>query len=60
MITTPQRDSMIPDVPTAREAGVPDIEAVNWAGFVVHSGTPAAAIGRLDAEIAMEREASIH
>jgi len=50
VVTSAQRDSSFPDVPTAREAGLPQIEAINWSGFVVHSGTPGAAIQRLNAE----------
>jgi tripartite-type tricarboxylate transporter receptor subunit TctC len=50
-VTSAQRDPLMPDVPTAREAGVPEIEAINWNGYVVPSGTPAAAISRLNAEI---------
>ena len=50
-VTSPQRDPIMPDVPTAREAGVPEIEAMNWNGYVVPSATPAAAIARLNAEI---------
>jgi tripartite-type tricarboxylate transporter receptor subunit TctC len=50
-VTSVQRDPLVPEVPTAREAGVPEIEAINWAGFVAHSGTPTAAINRLNAEI---------
>lgn len=50
-VTTPERDSLIPDVPTAREVGYPEIEATNWSGFVVPSATPASAIARLNAEI---------
>jgi tripartite-type tricarboxylate transporter receptor subunit TctC len=51
VITTTERDPLIPDVPTAREAGYPQIEATNWAGFVVAAATPANAITRLNAEI---------
>ena len=50
-VTSVQRDALVPDVPTARELGLPEIEATNWAGFVVHSGTPAAAVTRLNADI---------
>jgi tripartite-type tricarboxylate transporter receptor subunit TctC len=49
-ITTAERDALIPDVPTAREVGFPEIEATNWSGFVVSSATPANAIARLNAE----------
>ncbi len=51
VVTSPERDSLVPDVPSAREAGVPEIEAINWNGYVVPSATPAAAIARLNAEI---------
>jgi tripartite-type tricarboxylate transporter receptor subunit TctC len=51
VITTAQRDALIPEVPTAREVGYPEIEATNWAGFVVASATPPAAVARLNAEI---------
>ena len=51
VVSSAERDSLVPDVPTAREAGVPEIEAINWNGLIVHSATPAAAIARLNAEI---------
>lgn len=50
VVTSQQREDVIPDVPTAREAGHPEIEAINWSGFVIHSATPADAIARLNAE----------
>jgi tripartite-type tricarboxylate transporter receptor subunit TctC len=50
-VTSPERDALVPEVPTAREVGVPQIEAINWAGYVVPSGASAASISRLNAEI---------
>lgn len=50
-VTSSERDALVPEVPTAREAGVPEIEAINWNGYVVHSATPAAIITRLNSEI---------
>ncbi len=50
-VTSVERDALVPDVPTAREAGVPEIEAINWNGYVVHATTPPAVISRLNAEI---------
>lgn len=38
-------------VQTARKAGVPEFEAINWNGYVAHSATPPAVIARLNAEI---------
>jgi tripartite-type tricarboxylate transporter receptor subunit TctC len=49
-VTTGERDALLPDISTAREAGVPDVEAVNWAGYVVHSGKPSGTGARLNAE----------
>lgn len=50
VVSSQQREDSLPDVPTAREAGHPEIEAINWSGFVIHSATPANAIARLNAE----------
>ncbi|MGE5526010.1 MAG: Bug family tripartite tricarboxylate transporter substrate binding protein [Rhodospirillaceae bacterium] len=50
-VTSPERDPIMPDVPTAREAGVAEIEAMNWNGYVVPSATPGTVIARLNAEI---------
>ena len=50
-VTSPERDALVPDVPTAREVGYPQIEAINWAGYVVPAGASAASIARLNAEI---------
>jgi tripartite-type tricarboxylate transporter receptor subunit TctC len=50
-VTSPERDSTLPDVPTVRESGHPEIEATNWSGLVVPSGTPSAVIERLNTEI---------
>ncbi|MEQ1773422.1 MAG: tripartite tricarboxylate transporter substrate binding protein [Burkholderiales bacterium] len=51
MVTSPKRDELVPDVPTARESGLPEVEATNWSGLVIASATPAAAVTRLNAEI---------
>ncbi len=49
-VTTAEREPLIPDVPTAREVGHPEIEATNWSGFVVPSATPAGVVARLNGE----------
>jgi len=51
VVTTTQRDQLIPNVPTAREVGHTEIEATNWSGFVVPSATPAGAVNRLNGEV---------
>lgn len=50
-VTTPERAELMPDVPTMREAGHPEIESTNWSGLVVPAATPSSAISRLNAEL---------
>ena len=51
VVTSAQRDPLAPDVPTAREAGVPEVEAINWNGLVAAAASPTAAIQRWNAEV---------
>ena len=51
VVTSPERADVLPDVPTMREAGYPELEATNWSGLVVPSATPPATIARLNAEL---------
>jgi tripartite-type tricarboxylate transporter receptor subunit TctC len=46
------RSAVLPDVPTAHEAGVPGYEATLWLGLMAPKGTPPAIVARLNAEIA--------
>ena len=46
------RSAVLPDVPTANEAGVPGYEATLWLGLMAPKGTPAAIVNKLNAEIA--------
>jgi len=46
------RSSIMPDVPTVAEAGVPDYEAVIWLGVMAPAKTPPAVLRKLNAEIA--------
>jgi tripartite-type tricarboxylate transporter receptor subunit TctC len=46
------RSIFLPDVPTMKEAGVPDFVADNWYGVLVPTGTPKPVIERLQREIA--------
>ena len=50
-VSTPERAEVLPDVPTVREAGYPEIESTNWSGLVVPAATPPSAISRLNAEL---------
>jgi tripartite-type tricarboxylate transporter receptor subunit TctC len=51
VVTSAERADVLPDVPTMREAGYPELEATNWSGLVVPAATPPAAIARLSAEL---------
>ncbi len=46
------RSAVLPDVPTANEAGVPGYEATLWLGLMAPKGTPPAVVAKLNAEIA--------
>jgi tripartite-type tricarboxylate transporter receptor subunit TctC len=50
-VTTPERADVLPDVPTMREAGYPEIEATNWSGLVVPAATPQSTVTRLNSEL---------
>jgi tripartite-type tricarboxylate transporter receptor subunit TctC len=50
-VTSRQRSTLLPDVPTVSESGLPGFEAVTWFGFAVPKGTPPAIIDRLNKEI---------
>lgn len=45
------RSSVMPNVPTVSEAGVPGYDAVIWLGVMAPKGTPPAVVARLNAEI---------
>ena len=47
--TDPKRGTIIPDLPTMVEAGVPDCVSVLWFGLVAPAGTPRPIIDRLAA-----------
>jgi tripartite-type tricarboxylate transporter receptor subunit TctC len=44
----PERSALLPGVPTAKEAGYPELEAVLWYGMLAPAGTPPAVIARLN------------
>ena len=45
------RSSVLPDVPTVAEAGVPMYEATIWLGIMAPAGTPKAIVDKLNTEI---------
>jgi tripartite-type tricarboxylate transporter receptor subunit TctC len=46
------RSSVLPNVPTIAEAGVPDYEATIWLGLMAPAGTPEPIIDKLNGEVA--------
>jgi tripartite-type tricarboxylate transporter receptor subunit TctC len=50
--TGEKRSTVLPDVPTVGEAGVPGYEATIWLGIMAPKGTPPEIVDRLNAEIA--------
>lgn len=50
-MTGAKRTSVLPDVPTMAEAGLPDYVVNNWYGVFVPAGTPGDIVARLNAEI---------
>lgn len=53
-VTTSQRSSLLPDIPTlADAAGLPDYQASTWFGFVAPAGVPDAIINKLSSDIAL-------
>jgi tripartite-type tricarboxylate transporter receptor subunit TctC len=46
-----KRSTILPNVPTIAEAGVPGYEATNWWGIIAPAGTPAPVVDRLNREI---------
>ena len=50
-ISAPQRSSLMPNVPTADEAGLPGFEVRSWFGMFAPAKTPPSVIDRLSREI---------
>ena len=51
-VTSDQRVSAAPNLPTMAEAGVPGLDLFDWAGILVPAGTPPDVISRLNQDIA--------
>jgi tripartite-type tricarboxylate transporter receptor subunit TctC len=50
-VTGRERSSVLPDLPTMIEAGVPGYQAGTWYGILAPVGTPTAIVTRLNAEL---------
>ncbi len=51
-VTSATRSSIVPEVPTFAEAGLPGFVAVNWWGVYVPAGTPKTIVDKLQADLA--------
>jgi tripartite-type tricarboxylate transporter receptor subunit TctC len=51
-VAEPVRSRSMPNIPTLREAGVPNFSAMSWLALFAPRGTPDDRIARLNAEIA--------
>jgi tripartite-type tricarboxylate transporter receptor subunit TctC len=51
LITSPERSDTLPEVPTAREAGLPDLTLEFWAGVMAPAGTPPDVVTKVNAAI---------
>ena len=43
-VTSPERNSILPDVPTFKESGMPDYDVTSWYGIAFPAGTPPAIV----------------
>lgn len=50
-ITSAQRSTLLPDVPTVAESGFPGFDVQSWFGLAAPAGTPRAVVDRLNAEL---------
>ena len=50
-ITSAERSPLLPDVPTLKESGLPDIQAAPWFAYMAPAGTPPAIVQRLSQEL---------
>lgn len=46
-VVAPVRSTVMPDVPTFRETGVPGLDAVGWFGVLAPAGTPPAVVQKI-------------
>jgi len=50
-VTAGKRSPLMPEIPTIRESGGPDLQAISWSALFAPAGTPPAIVQRLNAEI---------
>jgi tripartite-type tricarboxylate transporter receptor subunit TctC len=57
-VSSRERSSLLPDLPTVGESGVAGFEAVGWTGLFAPAGTPRLVIEKLNQESVKALEAS--
>jgi tripartite-type tricarboxylate transporter receptor subunit TctC len=50
-VATPRRSSLLPEVPTLQESGLPGFDIETWYGVLAPAGTPQAVLTRLNTEM---------
>ncbi len=50
-VTSRERSSLVPGVPTVAEAGIPDFEMIGWFGLFAPAGTPADLVARISTDV---------
>jgi tripartite-type tricarboxylate transporter receptor subunit TctC len=55
-IASPERSAELPDVPTFRELGYPELVTGAWVGLVVPSGTPTEVVNKLSSAMRQQAE----
>ncbi|WP_310643347.1 tripartite tricarboxylate transporter substrate binding protein [Limnohabitans sp.] len=50
-VTSEQRVSALPDVPTLAESSIPGFNAISWIGLLAPAGTPTALVEKISADI---------
>lgn len=50
-VSTARRSALMPDIPTMKEAGLPEIESMAWMAFMAPASTPTPIVERMNREI---------
>lgn len=50
-VTSTKRSSILPDLPTMGEAGLPGFDTSTWGGLLAPAGTPKATVAKLNTEV---------
>jgi tripartite-type tricarboxylate transporter receptor subunit TctC len=51
-VSTARRSTLVPELPTLAEAGLPGFDISTWCGFLAPAGTPKAIVAKWNAEVA--------